>query len=248
MRKPPATRHDPVDLLVGPDPLAEHPQRLEGERAGAAVGDEADRVAGADRRAAHRLGHRGGGVERVLRALVAGDDLDQLHPGRRVEEVHADDPRRGSRPRGDRGDRERGGVGGEHGVGAADRLELGEQLALQVEALGRGLDHEGAAGEALELGRRGDVLAGALDALRKGVAVGIVHDDLDPGAGRELRDPRAHRPGADDSRRARPSSAAPPTARGSPGGASRGRPASPRRGPRSPSRRRRGAARPRPRR
>ena len=37
--------------------------------------------------------------------------------------------------------------------------------------------------------RRGDVLAGALDSLRKGVPVGVVHDHLDAGPGRELRDP-----------------------------------------------------------
>ena len=140
--QPGAEPDDPVDLVVRRDPLAEHPQRLEEERADAAVGDEADRVAGADRGAAHPAGDLGGELEGRLAALVAGDDLDELHQRRRVEEVHADDPLGLGDPRRDRGHREGGGVGGEDGVGPADRGEPLEQVPLQVEVLGRGLDHQ----------------------------------------------------------------------------------------------------------
>ena len=59
--------------------------------------------------------------------------------------------RRGGR---DLGDRERGGVRGEDGVGTADSLELGEELPLRLELLDDRLDHEVAVGEVAELGRQ----------------------------------------------------------------------------------------------
>ena len=60
----------------------------------------------------------------------------------------------GSRGRaGQRGHRDRAGVGGQHGVGRRrPRDSCGEQLALEVGPLGRGLDHQLAAGQAVERG------------------------------------------------------------------------------------------------
>ena len=91
---------------------------------------------------------RAGERERRLAGLLAGDDLEQPHQRRRVEEVHADDalgPRRGG---GDRGDRQRGGVASPaRSRGRRSRASAREQLALELERLGRRLDHQLARGE-----------------------------------------------------------------------------------------------------
>ena len=102
--------------------------------------------------------------------------------------------------------------------GAISR-ERPEQLALDLERLGRGLDDELAAGEVLERGRalqprarRGRLLGAPAPAL--GAAVEVLRDALEralDGRGigveeqrprarqrAELRDPRSHRPRADD--------------------------------------------------
>ena len=171
-----ADPHDPVDLIVRGDPVAQQAQRLERERARHAVGHEADRVGGADRLAAHRLGHLAGDRQRLLGGLVAGDHLHQAHQRRRVEEVHAADALGPLHPGGDRGHRERGGVGGQDRLGSADAGELREQLALQLQVLGSSLDHQLAAGQVLQprrcakAGRCGLGLG-----LRPPAAVGSLH-------------------------------------------------------------------------
>ena len=116
----------------------------------AAVGDEADRVGGADRLAAHRPRDLGGRLQRLRGGLVSGDDLHQPHQRRRVEEVHAAHPLRPLDAGGDRGHRQRGGVGGQDRLRPAELGQLGEQAALQLEVLGRRLDHELAVAELLD--------------------------------------------------------------------------------------------------
>ena len=108
-----AEADDAVDRRRVGDAVAEHPQRLQREGAGEAVGDEAGAVLGADRRAAHPLGDLGRRRQRSLGGPLGGDDLDQLHQRRRVEEVHADDALGVGDAGGDRRHPQRGGVGGE---------------------------------------------------------------------------------------------------------------------------------------
>ena len=139
-----------------------------------------------------------------------------------------------------------------------------EQVALQLEVLGRGLDHEvavrrgprrsGRCGAAPapprppprssgRARRRGAGRCGDLDPALERLAVEVVEDGLVAAERGDLGDPGAHRPGADD-----PDPAALGTLTQRPRSrafASRGRPASPRPGPRSPSRPRTGGARPR---
>ncbi len=62
-----------------------------------------------------------------------GDDLDQPHQRRRVEEVHADDSLGAGCVDCDCGDRQRGGVAGEDRLRPADPGEIGEEPALQLE-------------------------------------------------------------------------------------------------------------------
>ena len=95
----------------------------------------------------------------------------------------------------------------------------GEQLPLQVEVLGRGLDHQVAAGQPGDVGDRleaparllgllgaphlaPDALAERLDdplrARLQRRRVGVLDQRLVAAEAGELGDPRAHRPGADD--------------------------------------------------
>ena len=118
------------------------------------------------------------------------------------------------RRRGDLGHGERGRVGREHGVGAADPVELREELLLRRELLDDRLDHEVAVREVGQLGReressdrlvaRGLLELPLLDLAREEVAdpvarlLGELHADLaadrvEAGFDAELRDPGAHR-------------------------------------------------------
>ena len=150
----PAEAADAVDLLVAGHPLLEQPQRLPAEGPCAAVDEESRPVGRDDHLLAHRLACGARHLEGTLAGLVGPDQLEQAHQGRRVEEVHADHVLGPRGHAGERRDRDRGGVGGEHRVGAHDPREALEERALEVGALGRGLDHELARRELLERGDR----------------------------------------------------------------------------------------------
>ena len=66
-----------------------------------------------------------------------------------------------------------------------DGRELGEQRALELEVLGRRLDHQLAARERLQVPHR----LGALRRPRERLRVGVVEQGLQAGAGRERGDP-----------------------------------------------------------
>ncbi len=92
--------------------------------------------------------------------------------------MHAADPLGVRGLGGDRGDRQGGGVRRQHGVVAAGILEPAEQAALQLDVLGRRLDHEGAGAEVVEAGggadpRRGRLGLGGGPALAFGAAVEV---------------------------------------------------------------------------
>ena len=71
-----------------------------------------------------------------------GDDLDGLHHGHRVEEVHTGEELLAGLEDvlGELLDDVAGGVAGEDGLGLDDLVELLEDLLLQLEVLGDGLD------------------------------------------------------------------------------------------------------------
>jgi hypothetical protein len=195
-------------------PLLHHAQRLEAEWPVAAVDEEAGPVAGVDHVAAHRAAELARRLERRLARVLAAHDLDELHHGRRVEEVHADHPLRAGHACGDLGHAQRRRVGREHAVRAHDLGQAREQRALELERLRRRLDHDVGLRQPGHLGRRlqrpsrlqpplldlvleplGDPGQPALQ--RRGV--GIVDERARARRRGELRDARAHRPGADDS-------------------------------------------------
>ena len=85
-----------------------------------------------------------------------GDQLDQVHVARRVEEVDAAEARaqRGGQRRGELVDRQARGVGRDDRVRREVRRDLGVEVVLPVHALGDRLDHEVAFGEPGEVARR----------------------------------------------------------------------------------------------
>ena len=138
------------------DALTEHRQRLVDEGADDAGGEEAAAVVDDDRGLADGQGvveHPG---QRLVRCLLALDDLHQRHLVDRREEVDPDEvllPLDAGRQT---GDRQRGGVGTEQRVGLDDVLDLLEHLVLEVLALEHRLDHEVDALEVCGVGGRRD--------------------------------------------------------------------------------------------
>ena len=150
-----AVPHPRVEVLGRHARLVEDADAVVEERDQDAVDDEARRVVAADRRLPDPLAERERRLERLVGSQLGANDLDERHQRRRVEEVHADDPLGPCRRGGDLGDGERRGVRREHGVGPADPVELGEELALRLQLLDDRLDHEVAVGEVVELGGQG---------------------------------------------------------------------------------------------
>ena len=141
---------DAIDGLDRCDSLLEQLERLEPERAIAAIDQEPGAVGGVDHVLAHRLTGGARQRERRLGGLLAGDDLEQAHHRRRVEEVHPDDALGLRRRARHRGHEQRGSVRREHALVRDDLLgQAREQLALDLEALGCRLDHELARREVL---------------------------------------------------------------------------------------------------
>jgi hypothetical protein len=162
--------------------------------------------------AARQCGHI---VDDLRGAEDGGHHLEEaLHRGR-VEEVHPHDALRVGAGRRDRGDRQRGGVGRQHGALADDGVQLGKYRLLDVEALDRCLHHHITAGEVGDVGaeagtaQQGRALigvqpspahrpvGGALEVAAPAVgqlARPVDSDDLHATAGEHLGDARAHGP------------------------------------------------------
>jgi hypothetical protein len=119
-------------------------------------------------------------------------------------------------------DRQRRGVRGEQRLPRARLVERLVHLALQLEVLDDGLDHDLAGAQLSELGRPPQPRQHFLHALRlqlplvdallqegfdlrQALLQQLVRDlanhDVVPGLGADLRDPRAHQPASDDSDR-----------------------------------------------
>ena len=191
-----------------------------GTKRAADVVDEERRAVGAQHRLArHAAADRHHGVRHPRRGLEAGDDLDQPHQRHRIEEVHAADALGVLALRRDRGDRERGGVRRDDGLGPDQLVELGEQRLLGVEPLDDGLDDDVGLADVLDVlrprrcgrwrpsrppaGTRpfshqavehlGDVVLGGL----RGARLLVVGDDAHAALGGDLHDAAAHGARAD---------------------------------------------------
>ncbi len=107
-----------------------------------AIADEAEAVAHHHTGLADALGHRLRRRHDVGCRGATAHDLDQAHDVRGAEEVHADDRLRPAHRRCDAIHVQGGRVGREDGVGAANTIELPEDLALDVHILEHGLDDQ----------------------------------------------------------------------------------------------------------
>ena len=147
------------------------------------------------------------------------DDLDELLHRGGVEEVdadHAAGPRGG---RGDLGDGQRRGVGGDHRRVGDDPVDPRDDLALDRQLLDHGLDDQAAVLHVLDVGGEGDPVeqlgllllgqlaagdrpaGGVLEMLtsaRQGLVVLLHPDDEVAVAGEDLGDAGTHRAEADD--------------------------------------------------
>ena len=150
MRKPQVSRITASTWAALGAALLEDAQALGADRRAAEIDQEARRVAHHHRHARLALAQHGHGGDHPLRGLGGADHLDQLHQRHGIEVVHAADAIAVLQRAGDRGDADRRGVRRQDRVGRDHRLELAEQLLLDLEVLEHRLDHDVAA---LEIGK-----------------------------------------------------------------------------------------------
>ena len=157
-RQAAAQPHGGVDVLAAGVAVLVHRDGVVEVAEQQRVGDEAGLVADRDVDLAQPRGQRLDVVDDRRLGDDGAHDLDQLHDRRRVEEVHPDDL---ARPAGDHrelGDRQARGVGGQDRVRRADLVQLGEDLGLELHALGHGLDDQLGVGEVLQRRAEADPL------------------------------------------------------------------------------------------
>ena len=112
-----------------------------------AVDQEPGALAHPHRRLAQLPHERLGGVHCGGAGLAPLDELDQAHHCGGVEEVDPEDVGGAGRDRAELGDRQARGVGGDQRPRAQDRVQAGEDRALEIDALADGLDREVARGK-----------------------------------------------------------------------------------------------------
>ena len=134
--------HALVDVLDGGDPFLQGPDGLHQVGDQEAVHDESRLVRRFDGLFAQRADEGPSGIERPVAGQGGPDDLNQFHDGGRIEKMHPDHPGRPGGGRRHLRDAERGGVGGEQGVGLADQVESAEEIFLQGQVLEDGFDHK----------------------------------------------------------------------------------------------------------
>ena len=157
-----AQHHALVDVLSAGDAVGEDADSLVDHRDEDAVDDEAGGFLHL-----HGLFADGRGqFNDALGDLVAGelslDDFNKGHTVGGVKEVHADELGGTGRAGGDFGNRQRGRVGGEDGLGLADLVKFHEHIFLQLHLFDGGFDDEVGVS-------KGGVVGGGGDVLQKGV-------------------------------------------------------------------------------
>jgi hypothetical protein len=147
-------RHRLVQFLRRHTGLVEHAYAVVQEGDQDPVDDEARRVLTAHRLLAGPFCPLVGGVDGLVGTLARAHDLDERQHRRGVEEVHSHDALRVPGRRSDLRDGQSRRVSCKHCVGPRDGVQLGEDVALQVQLLEHGLHDEVAAGEVGQFGRQ----------------------------------------------------------------------------------------------
>ena len=138
-----------VDVARRGDALHQHVERLVADAGVDARRDEARRFAHEDRLFPHPRRDLVDRVERRGRRLERLHDFDELHLVHGIEEVHAGDARRVGQCRRHLGEAQRGRVRRDDRVRRREALDVGKELELDVDSLGRRLDDEIGIGERL---------------------------------------------------------------------------------------------------
>ena len=141
-RKPAALAHDGIDVSGCGNLLEQQAERLGVEGSGHTVDDEPGRGRGVDSVLApgtHQVPDLTGNVRGRGKSA---DDLHQLHGGCRIEEMQPEQARWILECRTQFRDREGRRIAGEHGLRRTQGFQAGEQILLQREVLGNGLDHQ----------------------------------------------------------------------------------------------------------
>ena len=166
--------HSGVDVFLGSDAVLQNDDSLVDHGEQDAVDHEAGSLADLDGVLAQVLGAAIDSLEGLVVGTGAADDLDQLHSGSGVEEVHAQNLLRTLGSGSDGGDGDGRGVGSQDGLGLADLVQFLEDALLdvqdldgslndQVAVLGVGqLQGEGNAAQGLVLLLLGDLALGNL--------------------------------------------------------------------------------------
>ncbi len=155
-RVPAAQAHRGVDVLAGGVARLVHPDRVVEVAEQQRVRDEAGPVPDGDVELAAAVDERLHVGDHLGVADDGADHLDQVHHRGRVEPVQPDHLRRPARRRRQVGHRQGGGVGGQHGVGRQQRVQLGEQRLLDLQLLRDRLHHQVAVGEGRQAAASGD--------------------------------------------------------------------------------------------
>ena len=134
--------HRGVDVLARGVVALEHRDRVVEVAEEQRVGDESRLVTGDDRRLADLLHERGDVLEHVGRGDDGADHLDQVLHRRGVEEVDADHATGVVVGGADLGDRQRRGVGRQHGLRGHDLVQPPEDVLLDVDRLHDRLHHQ----------------------------------------------------------------------------------------------------------
>src|SRR5688572_16300161 len=138
-----AVAHGVVYAFRRDDAVGDEIERLAQHRVLQAIADEArDVLLHPDRRLAERFHLLDQAFRDARVGGFAADDLDQRHEMRRHEEVQAGHASASLEALADLADGEVRGIRRERHLGTGQRLELGEELLLEREILGRGFGHE----------------------------------------------------------------------------------------------------------
>ena len=157
-----AQLHGGVDALSGGNAGVQNVSSLVDHGNQDLVDDEAGSLVDLDGLLADGHGAVPNGLEGLVGGVGAADDLNQLHDGGGVEEVHADEAVSALGGGGDGGDGDGGGVGGQNGLGLADLVQLSEDGLLDLQILDGGLNDQIGVSSQAQIGGEGHLVGDGL--------------------------------------------------------------------------------------
>ena len=134
--------HSGINVLLGTQGLGESDDGLVDVGHEKTVGDETRHVLRLSSSLFHGLSERKSSLEGFIGGLEARDDLNQLHDGNRVHEMHTNDLIRTVSSSSNLRDGDRRGVGGQDDIRRDDFGKISEDLILQNRVLSDGFNNK----------------------------------------------------------------------------------------------------------